>query len=105
MSARILRFLTPILLLVSITGCATAPPVITAPPPAPAPVVEQVPPQPGPGYVWVEGHWAWRPRFARYAWVPGHWVVPESPGAVWVPGHWVARANGYVWVDGHWRAH
>ena len=32
------------------------------------------PPYPGPGYVWVPGHWAAN-RFSRM-WVPGHWSRP-----------------------------
>lgn len=75
--------------------------MVQAPPQAPPPQVEVVPAQPGPGYVWVGGHWAW--RRGGYVWVPGYWAVPAQPGYVWAPGHWAARPGGYVWVEGHWR--
>jgi hypothetical protein len=85
-------------------GCVVAvePEVVAGPPPLPPPRVEAVPVQPGPTYVWVPGHWAWRPRVG-YVWAPGHWAVPMRPGYVWVPGTWVPRGHGHVWVEGHWR--
>lgn len=86
-----------------VSGCVTATPepVMTAPPPTPAIPAEVAPPQPGPGYVWVPGHWAWRRH--RYVWVPGYWAMPGEPTKVWVPGHWAPRGAGYVWVEGRWR--
>jgi len=98
-----------------VAGCATreapvvpppapAPPVAT-PPPAPAPQAETPPPSPGPEYVWVPGHWAWRPALGQYMWLPGHWAVPPDRELVWVPGHWVWGPRlGYHWVEGYWRA-
>jgi WXXGXW repeat (2 copies) len=81
-------------------GCVVAEaPVVTAPPVA---QVEVAPVAPGPGYVWVAGHWAWRRR--GYVWRPGHWVVPAAPGYVWAPGHWAPRGGGFVWIEGRWRA-
>jgi hypothetical protein len=71
------RHLSFAVMLLASTGCVSAPPpVVSAPPPAPAPVVEVMPVQPGPEC---------------------------SPGAVWIPGRWVARPNGYARVEGHWR--
>ena len=71
---------------------------------APAPVVrEVVAPCPGPGYLWVGGHWGWRPAFARYAWVPGAWAVPPFRHAAWVGPRFVVRGGGRYFVGGHWR--
>jgi hypothetical protein len=84
-------------------GCIVrAPVVVKAPPPPPAVQAEVAPPQPGPAYVWLPGHWAW--RRGAYVWAPGHWAIPEAPGYVWIPGRWVPRGGGYAWVEGHWRA-
>jgi hypothetical protein len=70
------------------------------PGPPPAERQEVVPARPGPGWVWVRGHWAWR---GRWVWIRGHWARVPRAGAVWVPGHWVRRAGGWVWIEGHWR--
>jgi YXWGXW repeat-containing protein len=67
-------------------------------------MAEPVPPSPGPSYVWVPGHWAWRPFLGRYVWLPGHYYTPAYPNYVWVPGHWAWDMRlGYHWVEGHWR--
>ncbi|WP_214096452.1 YXWGXW repeat-containing protein [Candidatus Methylacidithermus pantelleriae] len=73
--------------------------VVVATPPPPPPVVVVRPAPPGPGWVWVPGHWVWR---GRWVWKHGHWVRRPWPGAVWVPGHWARRPGGWVWVPGHW---
>ncbi len=86
-----------------VAGCYVATPVVQAPPPAPAPQAEIVPPSPGPAYVWVGGHWAWRGPRRGYVWIPGYYAVPVQPGWVWVPGYWAPSGGGYVWVEGHWR--
>jgi len=78
---------------------AVAPsPVVSQPPPAP--VKEVVVAAPGPGYVWVPGHWSWH---GRWVWVRGAWVAVPRRHAVWVPGYWAQRPQGYVWIGGHWR--
>src|SRR5206468_3756049 len=48
--------------LLALAGCIVAepPPVVQQPPPSPPARVEVAPAPPGPGYVWVPGHWAWR---------------------------------------------
>ena len=85
-------------------GCVIPEPVVVkAPPPVPPLQVEVVPVQPGPGHIWIAGHWAWRGPERGYVWVPGHWEVPRSPAYVWVPGHWEPQPGGYVWLEGHWR--
>jgi hypothetical protein len=87
-----------------LSGCVVSPaPAVVATPPPPPPVqAEVVPVAPGPAYVWVPGHWAWRRR--AYVWVPGYYALPAQPGYVWVAPHWAPRGAGWVWVEGHWRA-
>jgi hypothetical protein len=69
--------------------------VRTQPPPE---RMEPVPMSPGPGYIWVRGHWGW--RHETWEWMPGHWANAQ-PGQEWIPGQWVPRNGGYVWVEGH----
>lgn len=103
MRIRLVDFLVGALLLLA-AGCAVREQlVIKAPPPVPVARVEVVPAQPGPGHVWVAGHWAWRGPAQGYVWVPGHWIVPQSPGYIWVSGRWEPRPGGYMWIEGHWR--
>ena len=73
--------------------------VRSQPPPEP---VEAVPMSPGPGYIWIRGHWAW--RHERWDFVGGRWDRVAQPGRAWMPGQWVARGNGWVWVEGHYVA-
>jgi hypothetical protein len=68
--------------------------VVQAPP---APVVERMPPAPGPGYAWIEGHWRWEARRGQYVWIRGHWDIH-----MWVAGRWDQRPNGWAWVEGRW---
>lgn len=63
-------------------------------------VGEQVTTAPGPGYVWMAGHWSNVSQ--RWVWVAGHWELPPSPSATWTGGHWVQGNGGWVWVDGAW---
>ena len=63
-------------------------------------VGEQVTVAPGPGYVWMAGHWTNVAQ--RWVWVAGHWELPPSPSALWVAGHWVRANAGWAWVDGAW---
>jgi hypothetical protein len=57
---------------------------------------------PGPGYVFIRGHWVW--RHDRWEWMGGRWELPAQPGNVWISGQWVARGGGWVWVEGHYQA-
>ena len=61
---------------------------------------ERVTVAPGPGYVWIAGHWTNSAQ--RWVWVAGHWEMPPSPSATWVAGHWTQGAAGWVWVDDMW---
>ncbi len=79
---------------------APAPVVFVARVP-PAERVEVAPVAPGPAYVWVGGHWAWRAD--DYVWVPGHYAERPYARAAWVPGRWRHDRQGWYWVDGHWR--
>jgi WXXGXW repeat (2 copies) len=67
---------------------------------APGARADQVTPAPGPGYVWIAGHW--NNVSQRWVWVAGRWEMPPSPSALWVGGHWVQGSSGWVWVDGAW---
>jgi len=97
------RMLTGLVFLMA-AGCAVYEPgYVATPPPPPAAQAEVAPPQPGPSYVWIGGHWAWRGPRRGYVWMPGYWAVPHGPGYVWVPGYWAPRPGGYVWIEGHWR--
>ena len=82
----------------------------------PAPIREDVPRPPGPGYAWVQGHWTWRGN--GWAWQSGYWyagavrpmpaliveevIAPPGAGHFWVPGHWMWRGADWMWVRGHW---
>jgi hypothetical protein len=53
--------------------------------------------EPRPGYVFVNGRYA----FVNNAWVwQRGYYVPERPGYVYVQGYW----NSGAWTDGRWEA-
>ena len=66
----------------------------------PADVVYTRPAAPGPGYVWIDGDWAW--SGGRYVYRQGYWGRPRG-GRVWVGGNWNRTPRGYHWQRGHWR--
>ena len=78
-------------------------PEATAPQPPPALPEYQQPPNPGDGYVWTPGYWAW--GTTGYYWVPGVWVAPPYVGALWTPGYWGYSGGRYGWFAGHWGRH
>lgn len=71
--------------------------VSTQPPPLRGEVITMAP---GPGYIWIRGHWSW--RAGGWQWVGGRWDRAGRPGSTWIVGQWVARGNGWVWVEGHY---
>ncbi len=72
---------------------------------APPPVLRQevVVVRPGPGFVWVRGHWDWVPRARNYVWVPGAWVRPPRLHAVWVEPRYERRGRHHFFVGGYWK--
>jgi WXXGXW repeat (2 copies) len=64
--------------------------------PPPPPVAYRVPPQPGPGYVWVEGYQY--PQGGHYKWHDGYWTRPPYTGAYWVAPY---HSNSQYYA-GHW---
>ncbi len=62
--------------------------------------LEVAPAAPGPGFIWIRGHWAWRRE--RWDWIGGRWDRVAQPGSTWIPGQWIARGNGWVWMEGHY---
>ena len=48
----------------------------------PVPQYEQIPPRPGPDYVWHDGFWSWN---NGWAWNSGQWVY-QPPSVIVVPG-------------------
>jgi hypothetical protein len=72
-----------------------APPGYVVVPDAPPQIiVEQPPPAPAPGYIFVEGYWHWDGH--HYMWRHGRWARPPHGGAVWI-------GPNYERYDGHWR--
>jgi hypothetical protein len=65
-------------------------------PPPPPRVVHHRPPEPGPGYFWVDGYWY--PEGGRYHWHEGYWTRPPYEGATWV----APRYEGGEFFEGRW---
>jgi len=63
-------------------------------------IVEDPPPCPGVGFVWIGGAWAWH---GSWVWERGHWDQPPHPGAVWVPHRYVTENGRHKFVRGGWR--
>jgi hypothetical protein len=86
-------------------GVIVRPPVPTVmvsagPPPPPPPQLMGM--APGPGFVWVDGHWG--RRSGNWAWVDSGWRRPPRRGARWTSGRWSPQPSGvYAWRDGRWR--
>ena len=70
--------------------------------PAPPPLrSEVVVASPGRSYIWVGGHYVWRPGPKKYVWVAGKWTKPPRGKAVWVAPRY-DRKRG-VYIAGFWR--
>jgi hypothetical protein len=61
------------------------------------------PSDPGDGYIWTPGYWAWGD--GGYYWVPGAWVEPPYVGGLWTPGYWGFYGGRYLFYPGHWGMH
>ena len=53
------------------------------------------------GYVWVEGHWDWKPKKGEYEWVKGHFER-EQKGKKHRPGQWQQKGDYWEWVAEAW---
>ncbi len=62
---------------------------------------ENPPPQPGPGAVWIRGHYAY--TGSGYQWEPGRWEFPPAGARTYVSPSWQPTNGGYVYVRGHWQ--
>jgi hypothetical protein len=69
--------------------------VVDTPPPPPRRAHVEV----RPGFVWVEGTWAYRGD--QWVWSDGYWER-ERPGQVYVQGRWTKRAGRWHWVEPRW---
>ena len=58
------------------------------------------PADPGDGYLWTPGYWAW--ASGGYYWVPGAWTQAPYQGALWTPGYWGYSNNSYHFYRGYW---
>jgi hypothetical protein len=84
------------LLLGTGTGCIHEAYVADRAPPPPRVVVVSA----RPGYVWIDGRWAFIDD--EWVWQSGYWAR-ERPGYIYVQGRWVVRERHYHWRDGHFR--
>ena len=75
--------------------------VQAAPPPAPAPLSEVVPPAPAANALWVPGYWDFNGN--AYTWTAGHWEIPPPMSTTYIAAHWETRGQANVFVRGYWR--
>jgi hypothetical protein len=73
-------------------------PLINVDPPAPQ--YETYGQAPYPGYVWINGYWAW--EGGTYQWRAGRWEAPRA-GQRWVPHSWRREGNGWRMYGGVWQ--
>ena len=65
---KISYIIAAVVLIPFLSGCATY--VRPEPPPLRAEIIGVAP---YPAFVWVKGHWAWRPARGGYVWISGHY--------------------------------
>ncbi len=63
---------------------------------------EELPPSPGPEYVWIAGRWEWDTAGNRWVWYSGSWQKPPTPTAMWQAGYWSQKGPAWSWVGSHW---
>ena len=86
-------------------GCHGGPPppgrvyVVDAPPPRRVDIAGAIP---GPGWLWIPGHYKWD-RTNGYLWETGHWDRAPRGYRRWEPGRWRRERGGWFWTEGHWR--
>ena len=66
----------------------------------PPPKLELIPKEPGAGYIWIRGHWAWT---GTWTWEEGYWALRPAPDIQWMDGFWARHGKGWIWIPGHWR--
>ena len=69
--------------------------VVDSPPPPPRRTRVEV----RPGFVWVEGTWAYQGN--QWVWRDGYWER-ERAGYVYVQGRWSKRGGRWHWVEPRW---
>ncbi|MFV0339176.1 MAG: hypothetical protein ACK5MA_00895 [Parachlamydiaceae bacterium] len=67
----------------------------------PAPIPENIPPQPEEDLIWIPGYWEWVEESNSYTWVCGVWRRPP-PNMQWIPGAWVNQEGGWARLLGFW---
>jgi len=65
----------------------------------PQKLYEQMTPNPGYGYVWLEGYWHWNGY--EWAWVNGRWERQQE-GLVYVEPFYDYSSGQYVYTPGYW---
>jgi|SRR5471030_922197 len=70
------------------------------PPPLRTEVIPVLPRERAELEVWQPGHWRWDGR--EHVWVEGHYAARPRREAVWVPPHYDRRPGGWIFIDGHW---
>lgn len=63
-----------------------------------------LPPAPGPDYVWVPGHIEANYATRRWEYIKPSWQHPPLPDARYVVGKWSRSMKLYGWNPGHWEA-
>ena len=60
---------------------------------------------PGPNadeYVWRKGHWVYLDGNG-FSWVGGYWLRKPAFSADWKQDMWLQRTYGWTYVPGHWQ--
>jgi hypothetical protein len=71
--------------------------LVSSAPPAAKSDTQTAPP--GPGYIWVAGHWSWQQE--QWVWIRGRWEE-KRPGYTFVMPRYEDRDGRQVYVLGGW---